>query len=197
MFGIGSGEIDMILVVAMVVVGPERMVQFAQDAGRILAKFRQQTDGLTQEFREALALDMGEEEGDASKTGTTTTSPAQPKASSSGTATAGARPTPSPATATTVGNAPSVPSARPGNSTAPRASSAYWSPFVDSEVEITPPLSTGDVDGPDDAYATPVVIRVGELVPENDEEAEAIPIEPVLVVSDEAAVTDSPRSEGE
>lgn len=57
MFGIGIGEIILILVIGTLVVGPERMVSFARDAGRILAKFRRETDSVSQEFREALELD--------------------------------------------------------------------------------------------------------------------------------------------
>ena len=41
------------------------------------------------------------------------------------------------------------------------------------------------------------MIRTGELVPEDDAEAEAIPIDAVLVVADEGDVADSKRSEGE
>jgi Tat protein translocase TatB subunit len=57
MFGIGIGEIILILVIGTLVVGPERMVAFARDAGRMLAKFRRETDSVSQEFREALELD--------------------------------------------------------------------------------------------------------------------------------------------
>ena len=57
MFGVGTGEIVLILAIAMLVVGPERMVTFARQAGELIAKFRQQTDSVTAEFREALSLD--------------------------------------------------------------------------------------------------------------------------------------------
>lgn len=57
MFGIGIGEIILILVIGTLVVGPDRMVAFARDAGRILAKFRRETDSVSKEFREALDLD--------------------------------------------------------------------------------------------------------------------------------------------
>ena len=57
MLGIGTGEIILILVIAVLVVGPERMVVFARQAGRLLAQFRQQSDSMTKEFREALALE--------------------------------------------------------------------------------------------------------------------------------------------
>lgn len=57
MFGIGTGEILLILVIAMLVVGPEKMVEFAGKAGRLLAKLRIEGDKITSEFREALAVD--------------------------------------------------------------------------------------------------------------------------------------------
>lgn len=62
MFGIGTGEIFLILVITMLVVGPERMVELASQIGRMIAKFRQETDAVTQEFREAFSLESGEEE---------------------------------------------------------------------------------------------------------------------------------------
>ena len=64
MFGVGSGEIILILVIAMLVVGPERMVTFARDAGEMLAKFRRETDSVTSEFKEALSLDIMDEKKD-------------------------------------------------------------------------------------------------------------------------------------
>ncbi|MBN1400574.1 MAG: twin-arginine translocase TatA/TatE family subunit [Anaerolineae bacterium] len=62
MFGVGTGEILLILVIAMLVVGPERMVTFARQLGQWIAKFRQETDSVTAEFREALSLDPEESE---------------------------------------------------------------------------------------------------------------------------------------
>jgi len=57
MFGIGTGEIILIMIIAVMIVGPERMVEFARTAGRLLAKFRLETDSVRQEFNEALGLD--------------------------------------------------------------------------------------------------------------------------------------------
>ncbi|MBC7236055.1 MAG: twin-arginine translocase TatA/TatE family subunit [Chloroflexi bacterium] len=61
MFGIGTGEILLILIITMLVVGPERMVQLAGQMGRMLAKLRQETDSMTQEFRDALNLEEMQE----------------------------------------------------------------------------------------------------------------------------------------
>ncbi|MGI6375671.1 MAG: twin-arginine translocase TatA/TatE family subunit [Anaerolineae bacterium] len=60
MFGIGTGELLLILVIAMLVVGPERMVDYARRGGRLLVKIREQTDQVTKDFREALEAETGE-----------------------------------------------------------------------------------------------------------------------------------------
>jgi len=57
MFGIGTAEIILIMIIAMMVVGPERVVEFSRTAGRLLAKFRLETDSVRQEFNDALGLD--------------------------------------------------------------------------------------------------------------------------------------------
>jgi len=57
MFGIGTGEIILIMIIAIMIVGPERMVEFSRTAGRLLAKFRLETDTVRQEFNEALGLE--------------------------------------------------------------------------------------------------------------------------------------------
>ncbi len=57
MFGIGTGEILLILVIAMLVVGPERMVEFSRTMGHMVAQFRRTTDEATKEFKEAFAVD--------------------------------------------------------------------------------------------------------------------------------------------
>jgi sec-independent protein translocase protein TatA len=59
MFGIGLMELLTILVLATVVLGPERMVDFARQLGRWMAKFRAETDSVTKEFREAFNLELG------------------------------------------------------------------------------------------------------------------------------------------
>lgn len=57
MFGVGTGEILLILVIAMLVVGPERMVEFSRTMGRMIAQFRHTTDEATKEFREAFSVE--------------------------------------------------------------------------------------------------------------------------------------------
>ena len=60
-FGVGTSELLLILVIAMLVVGPERMVKLARDAGKALATLRQITESVTKEFRETFSLELDEE----------------------------------------------------------------------------------------------------------------------------------------
>lgn len=53
MFGIGTGEILLLLVVALIVLGPERMPKLARDLGRAMAEFRRTSDDLRNEFLNA------------------------------------------------------------------------------------------------------------------------------------------------
>ncbi len=53
MFGIGTGELLLLLVIALVVLGPERMPKLARDVGRALAEFRRTSDELRTEFLNA------------------------------------------------------------------------------------------------------------------------------------------------
>jgi sec-independent protein translocase protein TatB len=53
MFGIGTGELLMLLVLALIVLGPERMPQLARDIGRTLGDLRRTSDELRGEFLDA------------------------------------------------------------------------------------------------------------------------------------------------
>ena len=55
--GIGTGELIVILIIAVLVVGPEKMVEFATKLGMWVAKFRNMSNSATKEFRDALAID--------------------------------------------------------------------------------------------------------------------------------------------
>ncbi|HTJ60397.1 MAG TPA: twin-arginine translocase TatA/TatE family subunit [Candidatus Saccharimonadales bacterium] len=46
MFGIGTGELLLLLVIALIVLGPERMPKLARDLGRAMAEFRKTSDEL-------------------------------------------------------------------------------------------------------------------------------------------------------
>ena len=55
MFGIGFPELLVILVVALIVLGPKRIPDVARSLGRGLAEFRRATGEITNEFRTAQA----------------------------------------------------------------------------------------------------------------------------------------------
>lgn len=60
MFGIGATELLVILVLATIFLGPERMIEFAGQLGRWVAKLRAQTNDVTREFRDAFDLELGD-----------------------------------------------------------------------------------------------------------------------------------------
>jgi sec-independent protein translocase protein TatB len=53
MFGIGTGEILLILIIALIVLGPERMPQVARDIGRVMNDLRRTSDELQRELLNA------------------------------------------------------------------------------------------------------------------------------------------------
>lgn len=53
MFGIGTGELLLLLVIALLVLGPERMPKLARDVGRTVADLRKTSDELRTEFLNA------------------------------------------------------------------------------------------------------------------------------------------------
>lgn len=53
MFGIGTGELLLILIVALLVLGPERMPKLARDVGKTMNDLRRTSDELRSEFLNA------------------------------------------------------------------------------------------------------------------------------------------------
>src|SRR5207249_8223617 len=53
MFGIGTGELLLLLVIALIVLGPERMPKVARDLGRMVGDLRRTSDELREEFLNA------------------------------------------------------------------------------------------------------------------------------------------------
>lgn len=57
MFGIGPTELIVILVIALIVVGPEKLPQLAGQIGKAIRDFRQMSGDVTGEFQRAFQLD--------------------------------------------------------------------------------------------------------------------------------------------
>src|SRR5712692_5415613 len=53
MFGVGPEELVLILIIALIVLGPERMPKVARDLGRMVGDLRRTSDELREEFMNA------------------------------------------------------------------------------------------------------------------------------------------------
>jgi Tat protein translocase TatB subunit len=54
MFNVGTGELLLIMVLALIVLGPDKLPTAARQAGRYLAEFRSIANGFQSEFRKAV-----------------------------------------------------------------------------------------------------------------------------------------------
>lgn len=57
MFGIGMPELLVILVIALLVVGPKKLPDLAKSLGKGMAEFRKATEGATETLKESLRVD--------------------------------------------------------------------------------------------------------------------------------------------
>lgn len=193
MFGIGTGEMLLIFVIAVLVVGPERTAQFARDAGRVLAQFRRQTESVTKEFREALAIEELEKEAKS-----IIEAPIESNSSSEVSGLEAVNRSTSP-TVASPDDGPLIDdtSAVTLPSDVPSSASHIQGPFIDSETRVGSSHAADGDDGSADhaEWALPTVIRVGEMSPKSDQEAKPTVIEPVLVVKDESLAEDAQQGE--
>ncbi|NNC79974.1 MAG: twin-arginine translocase subunit TatB [Acidimicrobiales bacterium] len=67
MLNVGGWEVLMILLVALIVLGPTRLPEAARQLGRVLKEARKISTGFQREFREALRDPVGEAVRDADK----------------------------------------------------------------------------------------------------------------------------------
>jgi Tat protein translocase TatB subunit len=56
MFNVGGGEIMVILLLALLVLGPDKLPEYTRKAGRYINEFRRVTSGFQEEFRSAIDL---------------------------------------------------------------------------------------------------------------------------------------------
>ena len=61
MFGIGIPELAIILVLALIVVGPQKLPEIARSLGKGLAAFKNQAEDLQRTFREQTAVETHKE----------------------------------------------------------------------------------------------------------------------------------------
>ena len=57
MFGIGMPELLVIMVVALVVLGPSRLPELARSLGKAMAEFRRQSSDIMDEFNQQIRLE--------------------------------------------------------------------------------------------------------------------------------------------
>lgn len=61
MFNIGGGEVLVILLIALIVLGPDKLPNAARQAGKYLGDFRRMSHGFQRELRDAMDLgDLGD-----------------------------------------------------------------------------------------------------------------------------------------
>jgi sec-independent protein translocase protein TatB len=67
LFGVGGAEVLVILLVAFLVLGPSRIVRFAQDLGRLARRARQASDDLTSAVRREVTAEQKKQPSDNGK----------------------------------------------------------------------------------------------------------------------------------
>jgi Sec-independent protein translocase protein TatA len=192
--GVGVGELLLILVIAMLVVGPERMVELSGQMGRMLAKFREQSDSITREFKEAFTLELEDGEADAA--------PATAAVNAASAAAAPAAPAAEADAATTDVDetaAPEEQALSPEEIAALEAvqlEQRLASDLVDGELEVAlPEMGVADdgAEAEEELYEEieAVEVALATIVPE-DEEVEPTTVNEVVVVSDEDVSAEQP-----
>ncbi len=196
MFGVGTGEILLILVIAMLVVGPERMVEFSRTMGRMIAQFRHTTDEATKEFREAFSFEelqdlKKEVESAAAETNAVLRSAADDtNAVLRGD---GSRAPSLPASASAQGAIPAKGAAEPVEKVTLKE--VLGDELVDGEIEVEAPAQPVPAEaqaGPAAEAAEAISLDVASLVPE-DPDVEPTTIETVEVAPQEES-TPSPEA---
>lgn len=142
MFNVGGGELAVILLLALVFLGPERLPQAARQFGRFMAEYRRMAAGFKSELREAMDLPGGTM-GDLKQMVDTVRNPldaiTRPPASPT--------PQPSPSKAPDLGVHESAPDAAPAG---PEALGQTAVGDATSEVRAT---TRPELDGPEQSFS--------------------------------------------
>ena len=67
MFGIGLPELIIIAIIALLVVGPKKLPDLAKTLGKGFSEFKKATEGITEDFKEALKNDEKPKDDDSLK----------------------------------------------------------------------------------------------------------------------------------
>jgi Tat protein translocase TatB subunit len=62
MFNVGGGELLVILLLALIVLGPDKLPEFARKVGRVSSELRRMSQGFQQEMREAIDFSDGSDD---------------------------------------------------------------------------------------------------------------------------------------
>ena len=58
MFNVGGGEIIVILLIALIVLGPDKLPNTARQVGRFMGEIRRMSNGFQQELRDAMSINL-------------------------------------------------------------------------------------------------------------------------------------------
>lgn len=109
MFNVGGGEIIVILLIALIVLGPDKLPNTARQVGRFMGEIRRMSNGFQQELRDAMTVNLDGDSGPGA---------ASP---STGSASAAAPEMPPTAAPGSAGTPPILPPAAPAPSGPPAA----------------------------------------------------------------------------
>lgn len=76
MFNVGGGEVLVIMLLALIFLGPDKLPHAAQQAGKYLSEFRRMSEGFQRELKDAMDLTPAAEHAPAATTAGPTAEPA-------------------------------------------------------------------------------------------------------------------------